>query len=689
MIGVVSGGTGGSAFTKANLENFFEGAYEFNYMGEGGWGSGNFYLDGLGSAAMWGVTVGFAAYGIAKLFGADDSQAMTWGFATGGGAAAGQFVYSWGMDTTSARTLISGIKESNVAVANAQAGVDSAKACGISHPVAAEATLTNAQSTLAGQQAQLNSLETSSANWGIGIGLAVAVIIFVVMYKKESQEIITFSCYPWEAPVGGSKCDDCNDEDLPCSEYQCRSLGQACELLNPGTGNEKCTWVHRNDVNPPEISLWEDVLTQDYVYTPDNAVSPPDVGTQIIPDDKKKDCVDAFTPLSFGVKTDEPAKCKLDYLRKKDFDTMDFYFGGSSLFNEEHRQVMSLPGGEAMRAENITLENGGEYSIYVRCQDANGNSNIGNFVFRFCVDDGPDSTAPYVVATSMINGMPIVHNQSSADLSVYMNEPSECKWSRVDQDYDDMETAMTCATKVEEINARMTYPCSTKLTGLKSNEENKFYFRCKDQPSKSENERNVNAQSYEFSLIGTQPLVISSVEPNGTVRDSTPSVKVTLEATTSAGHEEGKSICSYSETGNNGDYITFLNTDSHEHTQDLYLADGTYKYYIKCVDLGGNYDVKIVNFKVQSDSSPPTVVRAYHEETYLKIITNEKAECVYSTDECNYLFDDGIKMSNVDDTKHFTDWNTRTTLYVKCRDEYGSQPAPNVCSIIVRAFESY
>jgi hypothetical protein len=285
--------------------------------------------------------------------------------------------------------------------------------------------------------------------------------------------------------------------------------------------------------------------------------------------------------------------------------------------------------------------------------------------------------------------MPIAYNQSSIDLEVYVNEPADCKWSHTDQSYDNMEEEMVCSSSVFEMNAQMLYKCSTTLTGLKDRVENKFYFRCKDQPSAEEADRNVNTESYEFVLIGTQPLIIDSVGPNETIKDSTESVKVTLEAITSAGYNEGEATCYYSDTGETESYIMFFETQSHEHYQDLWLPEGDYEYFIKCIDLGGNSDIEKVNFRVESDSSPPIILRAYHEETYLKLVTNEKAECVYDNVDCSYLFDDGISMSVVDDINHFTDWNTKIKFYVKCRDEYSNQPFPDECSIIARPFEIY
>ena len=521
---------------------------------------------------------------------------------------------------------------------------------------------------------------------GTYLGLVVGVAIFLATYKKTYQEERTFECDPWDAPAGGNDCEKCNQQgDLPCSEYQCRSLGQSCELLNKGTDKEQCAWVNKNDVNPPIITPWEEALTPDFKYTPDNAISPPDRGVKITNQESTTGCVKAFTPLSFGVTLDEPAKCKLDYIRKQNFSDMQFHFGGSVLSKYNHTQIMSLPGPSALKAENITIENDGEFEIYTRCQDSNGNSNTANFLFKFCVEKGPDTTPPLIVTTNLLNNMPISYNQTEIEnFEVYTNEPANCKWSHLDQSYDNMEETMSCSSSVLDMNAQMLYKCSSTLTGLKNRQDNKFYIRCKDQPTKTE-DRNENKESYEFTLIGTQPLVIDSVLPNETIKDSTDSVKVTLEAKTSAGYDEGNSTCYYSETED--DYVMFFDTNSYKHSQELWLTGGSYNYFIKCVDLGGNADTKKVNFDVETDRASPIVARVYHEETYLKLVTTEEAKCVYDTKNCNYLFDEGVSFKVIDKINHFVDWDTKKKLYIKCKDEYDNQPSPSQCSIVAKAFK--
>ena len=72
----------------------------------------------------------------------------------------------------------------------------------------------------------------------------------------------------------------------------------------------------------------------------------------------------------------------------------------------------------------------------------------------------------------------------------------------------------------------------------------------------------------------------------------------------------------------------------------------------------------------------------------MKLITNEKAECVYATDTCSYRFEDGTKMrAQKDDLEHYAEWNTNFNYYIKCKDKFGNQPIANECNMVVRAFE--
>lgn len=536
------------------------------------------------------------------------------------------------------------------------------------------------------------------ALWGIGIGL----VIFIMMYKEENKKVVTFTCNPWEAPVGGADCEKCNNDLFkPCSEYRCRSLGQACELLNPGSKEEACAWVHKDDVKSPGISPWDDVLTFGHEYR-DVVVRPP--GDASVPgrmsiEQKREKCVEAFTPLEFGIVTSEPAECKIDYNHTSKFDDMQYYFGESNLYKYNHSQIMRLPGPENIKQEAPKIKTDGTYALYARCRDKNGNENVDEFTIKFCVKPGPDLTAPVIEQTSIINGMPVKFGLNETDLDIFLNEPAECKWDRRDRSYESMEKSFeSCATSLTQgtiVNNQLYYKCSTTLTGIKNRDENVYYFSCKDQPSAKEEDRNANENGYKFTLIGTQPLNIIKVKPNNeTIKGYSTEVEVNLEVETANGYSQGDANCEYSTGGNN--YIKFFETGTNKHKQSQNLAEGSYNYNIKCYDLGSNTDYGTASFYVDVDQDAPVVVRTYNlagnsdicgNNGCLKIITNEESTCSYSLNDCNFDIIDGTNMPYDNSEEHYAEWRTDIKYFIRCKDEAGNEPNPNACSIIVRAYE--
>ncbi|MEK6897932.1 MAG: hypothetical protein AABX28_01090, partial [Nanoarchaeota archaeon] len=175
---------------------------------------------------------------------------------------------------------------------------------------------------------------------GWAIGAVITYIVYAQLFDDKTQKQVTFECLPWQAPIGGKSCEECNKQGFPCSEYQCKSLGQGCELLNKGTSEEICTFVNRNDVEPPVIRTWENALLFGYKYTPDDTISPPDRGVKIINTNSPDGCIPAFTPLTFGISTNEPASCKIDVAGKNSYENMSYFFGGTTLSIYNHNQTM-------------------------------------------------------------------------------------------------------------------------------------------------------------------------------------------------------------------------------------------------------------------------------------------------------------------------------------------------------------
>jgi hypothetical protein len=528
----------------------------------------------------------------------------------------------------------------------------------------------------------------AGAGFGL-IGLGVGILVFLIFYRDKQISAIVYSCYPWQPQSGGADCDKCNKGEFPCTKYKCQSLGQGCELLNPGTKDELCTWVNRNDIAPPLISAWDGVLDKEkYQYLPDTARLPPDKGVIIKYKQTSDGCIPPFSRITYGITLDKPGKCKADVVRKNSFSEMLIPLSNTYyLYN--HTILSVHAGANESEAEGISLPNGGNYEVFIRCESKNGYSNTGTFVFKYCVSDEPDTTPPTIELTNPINGMPVQSGRTSQDIEIYTNKPADCRWSHNDEDYETMAGAMTCSQSITEMNANMFYKCTTTLTGLKDSTENKFYFNCKSYPLNAEADRYKMSTNYVYKLIGTRPLVLDSISPvSGTVlKDATESVKVTLAAKTSAGYNNGAAKCYFKKTSESDkSYVLFMDTNSYQSSQDLWLPSGSYKYTINCCDLGGNCATKETSFTVDTDFQPPIIARAYNEGGSLQIITTESAECVYDTTSCSYTFEDGLSMTSSDGINHFTEWNTDSSFYVKCKDEFGNQPVPDGCSMVIRPF---
>jgi hypothetical protein len=537
----------------------------------------------------------------------------------------------------------------------------------------------------------------TAALWGLA-GVGVSFIAFLIFYKQNKIYAIQFSCNPWQPATGGGPngkddCQICNKGDLPCTKYKCESLGLSCELLNEGKSTELCVWNNRNDREPPIISSWQEALPDGYTYTPDPARLPPDKGviiTGVKSSDNPKGCVPPLTRLTYGIMLDKPGMCRVDTNRTNNFSSMNYIIDqGYYMYN--HTLLSFAAGLEQNGSGGIPISIGGTYETYVRCQSKNGYSNVGTFVFKYCVSDQQDITAPKIELVNPLNDMPVQKGSTSKLVDVYTDKPSDCRWSHSDESYKDMAGTMNCAQSFTEIgtNANMLYLCSANLTGLKDSTDNVFYFRCKS--SLTDKSSGTNPTSYKYTLIGTQELVIDSISPKegDLIKDAAQSVKVTLAVKTSAGYKDGEATCSYKETDSTGTAPLFANTNSYQSTQDLWLDTGSYDYTIKCCDLGGNCKTETTSFDVETDSVAPSVIRMYNDVNQLKIITDEEAECVYDTTSCSYDFADGLAMTTTDKKEHSTEWDINSVFYIKCRDSFGNMPSPDECSLIARPISSY
>ncbi|MBI2670806.1 hypothetical protein HYX18_02420 [Candidatus Woesearchaeota archaeon] len=473
-------------------------------------------------------------------------------------------------------------------------------------------------------------------------------------FKKEKTQNLVAECRPWVAPIitSPADCEKCNKPGIVCSEYRCKSLGQSCALVNQGTIEEKCVDLHPNDVTAPIITPDENALPPGF-----NIVEKKGEGFSITPQFK------AFQSISLGISTNEPAQCKISLNHSVRFEQMPANFFGSPTFKLNHTMLFALPS-EVTSDQLIKLTNGGRFELFVRCADAKNNANQRDYFVKFSIEKGPDLTAPSLEVTSIEDDSFLQFNTTETDLSIFLNEPSECKWDRFDIDFKNMQNNFNCVISSTSRTPLFQglFECKTKLTGINLG-ENKFFFRCKDQPGAPEDKRNTNEESFPFTLKVAKQLKATLISPpqNATLFVS----NITLKLRTEEGAENGKAKCAFSQQNVPiTDMALFLNTDSTEHTQNLILPKGDYTIFIKCLDIAGNLVDLQSKFSIQVDTVPPQLTSIFKQGNILSLTVDEEANCEAST--IDFKFGEGIKMLKQGFT-HQTTFETSPT-FVICKD---------------------
>jgi hypothetical protein len=568
-------------------------------------------------------------------------------------------------------------------IAMTTAGVTATAAMAVGSVVAAKGFALTAISLLG------TTLGPAFANFMIAIGpvlwpiaivaIAFAIYTMVIGWGKVRQTKFQFVCRPWIAPVGGAKCDLCNQNPIkPCSKHRCESLGTACNFLNEGTGNETCVSLSRNDASPPVITPDRSVLTPSYRYTD---VSPLGYKLQ---SPETNGCVKEFAPVIFGIALDEPGRCRVDVNHTTKYDSMALNFGESNLFLKNHSMIMMLPSLESLGVSGVNPSRTATYNLYVRCEDAMGNKNVAEYAINFCIQPSDDHTPPAISAVLPV--LPFVsYNATSRNTIFYINEPASCRWSESENNYDSMTNEFNCANGFEQITSR-GWACNAVLpTPLNGNSSSYSYrIRCKDQPWLEENDtrRNANSESFVYTLERTQELRIDYVSPNnGTVSVAQEPASIELIATTSGGYESG-GVCSY-KIGDT--FIDFAELDGHRYRQVFTsMGAGDWVIPIRCTDLVGNVAYAESRFRVEVDSTPPIVTRVYNSNG-LVVVTDENSECSFVNSlgegRCEFTNRNVTQMSGTG-VVHSTGLDRGKMYYIKCKDRF--QNAPDGCSVIVQ-----
>jgi len=546
----------------------------------------------------------------------------------------------------------------------------------------------------------------ASATGPVGISILVGVIITTIVFKligigKAKYYKVEFTCKPWQAPVGGDDCSKCGSDGFGCSKYACESLGAGCQFINEGTKFEECKYIP-SDSRPPQISPNSDVEEKfKYEEITDN-------GFKIT---SSQGCIPAFSLVNIGLTLNEPGRCTifvedkayneneiLDFLDESEYSEEDFaldkflgeveeddslqkyelegleinpgmsefYFGGNNLFLINHTHRLVLPSLASLGIGGYGPDRKVDFELRVRCEDTDGNKNPKDYVIKTCLIPEKDIFPPIILSSDPLDNF-VKANATSSLISIYTNEPSECKYSFQDKSYDSMEYLMSCDNDADEITAR-GFKCSSEI-----NVEDIIYFRCKDQPwlkgTVNESERHSMEKSYNISLKNTPELKIDSIYPENEILDfgQEPGF-ITLEIKTSEGVDNGNAECFYNYQGN---WVRFFDTFDDEHSQEFnQLNSGKKEIEIRCKDRVNNEVYEKIKFTIKIDNSAPEIIRIFKQNQNLEITTNEKAICYYDFRTCNFDIENASSMSFGLSTTHSIDWDKTKTYYIKCIDKW-------------------
>lgn len=475
---------------------------------------------------------------------------------------------------------------------------------------------------------------------------------------------IDFTCTQWEPPDGGSACNECNTLDVPCTEYRCESLGSLCQLINKGTGNELCVSKPANEALPT-ITPLQSVLSKGYIYENVHA------NGFDIANATSKECIEPYTSVEFGIKVDPFARCRISNNSRDDFNDMSDLFGPKGHYIlPAHTTRLFFPNPEAFKNfYNLTdsqVELFGKWDLYVKCKTASGKVNPEPYHIHTCIKPGPDITPPRITLMQPLSGTFVNFGQEEKLITVYVNEPSVCKWSATNVAFDEMNSTLTCETN-PAVFTQFGWKCTTTLSGL--NQTKNFFIKCQD----TSKNKNTMSDSFVYELKPSESsLKIDEILPKSdeVIRSGISPVSVKLRAHTSGGALRGEALCRWEGNGY-GDSFRYSEgkngSSTHEYT--LNLPQGGYSLQLFCEDVARNVAENSTTFSVFIDSFGPKISRIYYD-LGLKIITTELAECRYSFNR-NFEFGNATKMSG-NTLDHFAPWLLKT-YYVQCQDQYGNK----------------
>lgn len=508
--------------------------------------------------------------------------------------------------------------------------------------------------------------------------IVIIVIMMVLGIGKTRERQVEFKCLPWQPPSGGAKCDLCNSDDLPCTKYKCETFGKTCRYLNEGTGNEACVNIAPNDASPPTIDVNNDALSSGFSYNNPQT----NIGVTIKNASVNDGCLQEYSHVNWGVVLNEPGQCKVSEVHTGSYDEMEDYFSSinGNNFVTNHTTSVAMPTLDDLGVTGIDPARRGNYRLYVRCEDASGNSNVAEYIAEFCVSPANDLTPPVLSNFNPSSPGLVGLGTTTKDVQFYTNEPATCRWSLTSgQDYSQMTGQVNCNNELNQV-ALNGWLCQVNLP-VQNATTTDYYFRCADQPWIGNNEtnpnipdegRNVNSEDTVYQIRRTtDALGINYISPNATTLfiGSVP-LNVNLEIHTTGGINNGNAFCSFSYGGTA--FTPFFITSTNVHTQqNLQLFPGQYDIGLQCIDSAQNIALANAQFSIELDSQGPVITRVYSSGSSLTVITNEPSTCAWSSASCSFDFASGVLLSG-SGKLHTMSYENGITYRIKCKDTFGN-----------------
>jgi hypothetical protein len=253
--------------------------------------------------------------------------------------------------------------------------------------------------------------------------------------------------------------------------------------------------------------------------------------------------------------------------------------------------------GTTAHATTVTgLTNGGNYSFFVRCQDAAANANTNDFAISFSVAQPADTTPPV-----RSNGLPtgtLAAGTTQTSLSLATNENATCRYATT--------AGVAYASMTSAFTTTGALAHSTTVTGLANGGSYSFFVRCQDTSA------NANPDDFPigFSVAqpgDTTPPVRSNGLPTGTLAAGTTQTTLSLATDENA-------TCRYATTAGVA-YAsmtsTFTTTGGTAHSTAVtgLTNGGSYSYFVRCRDVATN--VNPDDFPISFAVADPSLVAAY------------------------------------------------------------------------------